>query len=59
MKNLSRAERKEFIESLQSKKDGYTRDSLAILGVKWPPRHGWKRELIDNGFIQSPNRRRA
>lgn len=34
-----------LIELLKSPRGGWTRDNLKILGVPWPPPHGWKREL--------------
>ena len=34
-----------LIEILKSPRGGWTRDNLKILGVPWPPPHGWKRQL--------------
>lgn len=36
----------EFLDSLKTPRGGYTRDTLAQLGVSWPPKKGWKSELI-------------
>ena len=36
------------IEALQSEKGGYTRRTLASLGVPWPPPRGWKRRLASD-----------
>ena len=42
----------EFLESphMISIKGGYTRQSLAKVGVPWPPRKGWKQDLIRNYY---------
>jgi hypothetical protein len=34
------------IESLKTEKGGWTKASLASLGVPWPPPQGWKERLI-------------
>lgn len=36
----------EYLESLKTPKGGYTRETLLTLGVKWPPKKGWKRDII-------------
>ncbi len=36
----------EEIESRKSDRGGWTRASLAELGVPWPPPKGWKRRLL-------------
>lgn len=36
----------EYLESLKTPKGGYTRETLATLGVSWPPKAGWKKEII-------------
>lgn len=35
-----------LIESLKTPKGGWTKASLALLGVPWPPPKGWKKRLI-------------
>jgi len=35
------------IESLKTAKGGWTKASLASLGVAWPPPAGWKKQLLD------------
>jgi hypothetical protein len=37
---------KENIESLCNLPGGFTRKTLAALGVDWPPKKGWKFDLI-------------
>ena len=49
-KNLSGEEMRERIESLKSEAGGWTRASLKKLGVRWPPRRGWKARLIEEAF---------
>jgi len=36
----------EYLESLRTKKGGYTKKNLKKLGINWPPRKGWKKQLI-------------
>ena len=50
----------ERIESLKSPAGGWTRASLAQLGVPWPPPKGWRRALIEGRPVGSlpPSRRR-
>jgi hypothetical protein len=35
-----------FLHSMTKKPGAYTREILEELGVKWPPRKGWKKRLI-------------
>ena len=35
------------IESLKTPAGGWTKASLASLGVSWPPQKGWKQALLD------------
>ena len=39
---------KRVIETMQTAKGGYTAKTLLILGVKWPPKKGWKHGLYGN-----------
>ena len=39
----------EDIESRKTVNGGWTRATLAERGVPWPPKKGWKAELIANG----------
>ena len=34
------------LERCESLANAYTRETLAALGVSWPPVHGWKRALL-------------
>ena len=38
------------IESLKTARGGWTKTSLASLGVPWPPPAGWKQRLIDQAI---------
>jgi len=38
---------KEYIESKQTIRGGYSKAQLAEWGVNWPPPKGWKRALIE------------
>jgi hypothetical protein len=35
----------EKIANLKTPRDGWTKESLAKLGVAWPPAKGWKKKL--------------
>ena len=37
------------LEELKSSKGGYTKKVLLSLGVKWPPKKGWKTRLLKQG----------
>jgi len=37
----------ELLERLKSKRGGYTRNALQLLGVSWPPPRGWRRKLVN------------
>lgn len=39
------------IEELKSPKGGWSRASLAKLGVPWPPPQGWRRQLETQGYL--------
>ena len=45
---MTRNEMAEKIESLKTPAGGWTKASLASLGVPWPPPSGWKAKLLDN-----------
>jgi hypothetical protein len=36
---------REYIDSLKTKNGGFTRETLASLGVSWPPIKGWRRKI--------------
>lgn len=36
----------EYIESLKTENGGWTKESLELLGVPWPPPKGWKKKLL-------------
>lgn len=42
----------EYLESLKTPAGGYTRETLLTLGVTWPPKKGWKQEIIDKYYIR-------
>jgi hypothetical protein len=37
-----------LIEQGKSDRGGWNKKQLAILGIKWPPKQGWKWEIIGN-----------
>lgn len=37
---------KQAIDQGRSDRGGLNREQLAILGVSWPPKHGWERRII-------------
>ena len=41
-----------YIDSLLSAKGGWTRKSIEKLGLKWPPRKGWRKELIATNALK-------
>lgn len=36
----------ELIESGMSRRGAWSREQLAILGIAWPPSHGWKKRAV-------------
>ena len=38
---------KDKIESARTKNGGWTKETLQSLGVAWPPKKGWKKELVE------------
>ena len=36
-----------LIDSLRTENGGWTKCALAYLGVEWPPRRGWKLEVLN------------
>jgi len=38
----------ELIEQLKTAAGGWTKESLALMGVDWPPQKGWKERIIGN-----------
>lgn len=42
-----------FLRAGQSGRDGWTKRKLALLGVNWPPRKGWKRLVIGQDIPES------
>ncbi len=39
------ADIKAKIEALKTERGGWTKESIASLGVSWPPKKGWKKKL--------------
>jgi len=37
---------KNDIEKLQTGNGGYDKKTLALFGIKWPPKKGWKKKAI-------------
>jgi hypothetical protein len=37
---------KDFIEQHKTVNGAWTRQQLFVLGIQWPPRHGWMRSVI-------------
>lgn len=35
-----------LIDALKSGNGGWSRDALALVGVKWPPKAGWKKKAV-------------
>lgn len=47
----------ELILSLQSPNGGWSKESLATLGVPWPPPQGWRKKLhraYERALVESP-----
>lgn len=36
-----------LLDKLKSPRGGYTRAALEIMGISWPPKRGWRKELIN------------
>jgi hypothetical protein len=45
---MNRKQMEAKIESLKTPAGGWTKASLASLGVSWPPKKGWKKTLLDS-----------
>lgn len=43
----------EILERGKSKSGGWSRNQLGALGVMWPPRNGWKKEVLGKDFPDS------
>lgn len=43
----------ELIESGMTPRGAWTRAQLAVLGVSWPPRRGWKEALVGKQLSES------
>ena len=41
-----------FVESLKTPKGGWTKVSLAMLGVPWLPTKGWKKALVHSSALE-------
>lgn len=41
--------RAKIIDAFKTDAGGWKRESLALLGVAWPPRKGWRKRLIETG----------
>ncbi len=46
------------LEALKSNKGGFTKATLVSLGVKWPPKKGWKKRLLVNGYSPGEGERK-
>lgn len=47
-----------IINALRTKRGGWTKKSLASMGVPWPPPKGWKRALINGRPIPVDRKRK-
>lgn len=47
----------EFLSRISSRKDGWNRLQLELLGVAWPPPQGWKRRLLGQEISEETARR--
>lgn len=47
----------QVLETLKSQNGGYTKETLALLGVSWPPKRGWKKALLKK--VKVHNRKKA
>lgn len=36
----------ELIDALKTRNGGWKRESLALLGVDWPPKKGWRKRIL-------------
>lgn len=43
---MTETDLREYIDSRITQKGGFQMDQLAVWGVAWPPKKGWKQELI-------------
>lgn len=43
----------EILESAKSSKGGYSKKQLALLGVDWPPKTGWKKAMLGKSLPSS------
>jgi hypothetical protein len=50
---VTRSEIQKLLESLKTPRGGWTRETLASLGVPWPPPRGWRKRLLESG-VQPP-----
>ena len=50
---------RELIERLKTKNGGWTKSTLKLLGVPWPPPKGWKNKLLQGQESDYPEPRLA
>ncbi len=43
----------ELIESGRSERGGWSRNQVAVFGVRWPLKKGWKRRIIGRDFPEA------
>ena len=43
----------QLIESGMSDMGGWSRNQLALIGVPWPPKRGWKSRIVGNDISDS------
>jgi hypothetical protein len=55
LKGKSKREIEHIIESNKTPKGGWTRDTLQMWGINWPPPKGWKNDLIESGTDDKPS----
>ena len=43
--------RRMVLDSLKSPRGGYTRKTIESLGIAWPPKTPWRKNLIEFGYV--------
>ena len=55
LEGKSKSEIKQIIENSKTPKGGWTRETLQMWGINWPPPKGWKYDLIESGTDDKPS----
>jgi hypothetical protein len=59
LRSMKPEQRLAEIEARRTSRGGFTRETLEIWGVPWPPPKGWKEELVSTGGFLATGRDRA